>query len=159
MVEINLKFDRHRDSTATETSVKFQSDWKSLNNYLGPSRCNMRYWIDLQISFTGQRQFDHKKIIWYLIYMYRQSSDMRRTLVGNKRVDHSDVVGASPVGTAPTISSFSTQHLTAMDWANTMVRRDEKHLSFGIWCTLRIWRQFVECLSLACNKWLSWCSL
>ena len=30
------------------------------------------------------------------------------TLVGNKIVAHSDVVGASPVGAAPTPSSFST---------------------------------------------------
>ena len=29
-------------------------------------------------------------------------------LVGNKSVDHFDVVGASPVGAAPTRSSFST---------------------------------------------------
>ena len=34
---------------------------------------------------------------------YRQES-----LVGNKIIDHSDVVGASPVGAAPTTSSFST---------------------------------------------------
>ena len=27
-------------------------------------------------------------------------------LVGNKTVDHSDIVGALPVGTAPTTSSF-----------------------------------------------------
>ena len=40
--------------------------------------------------------------------MYRQVSNIRRTLVGNKIVDHSDVVGASPVGAAPTTSSFST---------------------------------------------------
>ena len=33
---------------------------------------------------------------------------LRRTLVGNKIVDHSDVVGASPVGAALTASSFST---------------------------------------------------
>ena len=39
---------------------------------------------------------------------YSQVSDIRRTLVGNKIVDHSDVVGASPVGAAPTTSSFST---------------------------------------------------
>ena len=39
---------------------------------------------------------------------YRQVSNIRRTLVGNKIVDHSDVVGASPVGAAPTTSSFST---------------------------------------------------
>ena len=35
-------------------------------------------------------------------------SNIRRILGGNKIVDHSDVVGASPVGTAPTTSSFST---------------------------------------------------
>ena len=39
---------------------------------------------------------------------YRQVSNIRRTLVGNGIVDHSDVVGASPVGAAPTTSSFST---------------------------------------------------
>ena len=31
-----------------------------------------------------------------------------RTLLGNIIVDHSDVLGASPVGAAPTTSSFST---------------------------------------------------
>ena len=40
--------------------------------------------------------------------IYRQISNIRRTLVGNEIVDHSDVVGASHVGTAPTTSSFST---------------------------------------------------
>ena len=39
---------------------------------------------------------------------YRQVSNIRRTLVDNKIVDHSDVVGASTVGAAPTTSSFST---------------------------------------------------
>ena len=39
---------------------------------------------------------------------YRQVSNIRRTLEGNKIVDHSDVVGASPVGAAPSIPSFST---------------------------------------------------
>ena len=39
---------------------------------------------------------------------YRQISNIRRTLIGNKIVDHSDVVGASAVGAAPTTSSFST---------------------------------------------------
>ena len=39
---------------------------------------------------------------------YRRVSNIERTLVGNKIVDHSDVVGASPVGAAPTTSSFST---------------------------------------------------
>ena len=46
---------------------------------------------------------------WTMIFinMYREPSNIRRTLVGNKIVDHSDVVGASPVGAAPTTSSFS----------------------------------------------------
>ena len=40
--------------------------------------------------------------------IYCKTSDISRTLVGNKIVDNSDVVGASPVGAAPTTSSFST---------------------------------------------------
>ena len=40
--------------------------------------------------------------------VYRQVSNIRRTLMDNKIVDHSDVIGASPVGAAPTTSSFST---------------------------------------------------
>ena len=37
---------------------------------------------------------------------YRKTSNISRVLVGNKIVDHPDVVGASPVGAAPTTSSF-----------------------------------------------------
>ena len=40
--------------------------------------------------------------------MYRQVSSIKGTLVGNKIVDNSDVVGASPVGAAPTTSSLLT---------------------------------------------------
>ena len=40
--------------------------------------------------------------------IYRKTSNISRTLVGNKIVDNSDVVGASPVGAAPTTSLFST---------------------------------------------------
>ena len=42
------------------------------------------------------------------INKYRKTSNISHTLVGNKIVDNSDVVGASPVGAAPTTSSFST---------------------------------------------------
>ena len=38
----------------------------------------------------------------------RQISNTSRTLVGENIVDHSDVVGASPVGAAQTQSSFLT---------------------------------------------------
>ena len=44
----------------------------------------------------------------HLHFNYRKTSNISRTLVGNKIVDNSDVVGASPVGAAPTTSSFST---------------------------------------------------
>ena len=71
-----------------------------------------------------------------IVETYRQVSNIRRTLVGNKIVDHSDVVGASPVGAAPTTSSFSTEHLASLDWEKTTARRDEKHLSLAIWCVL-----------------------
>ena len=46
---------------------------------------------------------------WIILhYKYRKTSNISRTLEGNKIVDHSDVVGASPAGAAPTTSSFST---------------------------------------------------
>ena len=72
--------------------------------------------------------------IFHVKYRYRQISHISCTLVGNKIVDHSDVVGASPVGAAPTTSSFSTYYLASIDWAKTTARRDEKHLNFMIWC-------------------------
>ena len=58
--------------------------------------------------------------VWFIIFIrsyqiqctvgnaYFQISNISGTLVGNKIIDHSDVVGASPVGAAPTTSSFST---------------------------------------------------
>ena len=67
---------------------------------------------------------------------YSKTFNISRTLVGNKIVDSSDVVGASPVGAAPTTSSFSTKHLASMDWAKTTARGYKQHLSFGIWCDL-----------------------
>ena len=39
---------------------------------------------------------------------YRQVSNISHTVVGNKIVDHLDVIGASPDCAAPTTSSFST---------------------------------------------------
>ena len=43
-----------------------------------------------------------------LKYLCRTFNNIGRTLVGNKLVGHSDVVLASPVGVAPTTSSFAT---------------------------------------------------
>ena len=46
------------------------------------------------------------KLLLYRIY--RQVSNISGTLLGNYIVDHSDVVGASPVAAAPTTSSLSS---------------------------------------------------
>ena len=54
-----------------------------------------------------------------VVMIYRQVSNIRRTSIGNEIVDHSDVVGATPVGGAPTTSSWSTYHLASIDWAKT----------------------------------------
>ena len=42
------------------------------------------------------------------INYYYQTSNIKCTLVGNKIVDHSEVIGALPAGTAPITSSFLT---------------------------------------------------
>ena len=52
---------------------------------------------------------------------YHQTSNIRCTLVGDKIVNHSGVVGASPVGTAPTTSSFST----CLQWIRQRQLQDE----------------------------------
>ena len=92
--------------------------------------------------------------------MYDQSSYIIGTLLGNTFVDLLDVVGASPVGAAQTTSSFST------------ARRDQKHLSLGIWgfgasntkdCTVQeipytirsFWFRFVVFGSYNKSQWMS----
>ena len=60
--------------------------------------------ITLDISGSAiEIQWDLRKYPGYC-----QISNISRTFVGNEIVDHSDVVAASPVGAAPTTSSFST---------------------------------------------------
>ena len=68
---------------------------------------------------------------------YRQDPNISCTLVGNRSVVHSDVVGASsPVGASSTTSSFSTKHLASMDWAkdNCKTRRE----TFKLWDLARL---------------------
>ena len=75
----------------------------------------MSFWTNSWVAGHLKPQDAHVKWWWWseqpLVVSYRKVSNIRRTLVGNKIVDHSDVVGASPVGAAPTTSSFSTWHL------------------------------------------------
>ena len=58
--------------------------------------------------------------------------NISRSVVGNTLVDHWDEVGTSPVGTAPTASSFSIKYMSSTDWAKTTERRDDKYFSLGI---------------------------
>ena len=57
--------------------------------------------------WLGKVSANEGRFYWCSYNDYRQISSIRRTLVGNRIADHSDVVGASPVGAAPTTSSFS----------------------------------------------------
>ena len=59
------------------------------------------HWIIFVVSLEGDN-------INKPVNEYPQISNVSRTLVGIKFFDHSDVVGASPVGAAPTPFSFST---------------------------------------------------
>ena len=65
--------------------------------------------------------------------IYRKTTNISHSLVGNKIVDHSDVVSTTPVGPALATCSFSTNHLASISWAKTSPRRDEKHFSLWIW--------------------------
>ena len=71
--------------------------------------------------------------------IYRQIYNIRRILIGDTIDDHSDEVGASPVGAAPTTSSFSTWHLTTIDCTKTSARRDEIHSIFLWFGAAYIW--------------------
>ena len=61
----------------------------------------------------------------YLVHIlcYRKVSNTRRTLAGNKIVDHSDVIGASPVGAAPTTSH--SQLSAWLQWIGQRQLQDE----------------------------------
>ena len=80
-----------------------------LQNHLG--YCGRNLWAILTISDKNTNE----KMPQILLLLdsvtqtatYRKTSNIRGTLIGNKIVDHLDVVGASPVGAAPTTSSFS----------------------------------------------------
>ena len=87
------------------------------------------------MKFTGGQSSDELQR-FDCVPGYRKTSNISRILVGNKIVDNSDRVGASPVGAAPTTSSFSTSQPASMDWAKTTAKGYKKHLSFGICCNL-----------------------
>ena len=73
---------------------------------------------------------------------YCQISDIRHTFVGNKIVYHSDVVGALPVGTAPT-----TVFILDLSPGFNRLRKDncktkQETFKFGdlVYHVLEVWR-------------------
>ena len=70
--------------------------WSSKESPAIPILGTTQVWKDLMTSMQSGVSY------------YRQVSQMRRTLIGNKFVDNSNVVGASPAGAAPTTSELST---------------------------------------------------
>ena len=57
---------------------------------------------------------------------YRKASNTRHTLVSNKIIDYLEVVGASPVGAAPTTSSVLHSRLnTWLQWIGQRQLQDE----------------------------------
>ena len=69
--------------------------------------------LDIEVTFLVMflskfRPEQHGRHFADDICYYHQTSNISHTLVGNEIVDHSDVVGVSPVGAAPTTSSFFT---------------------------------------------------
>ena len=67
-------------------------------------------WLLKRISNWARYETEDNKgwTMHIILGIYHQTSDISDTLVGNNFVNHSEVVGASPIDTAPTTSSFST---------------------------------------------------
>ena len=77
------------------TTVFYKSVW--LNSVFTSGHVLVQYDIHEEMNSS-----------FFITQSYLKTSNTSRTIVVNKIVDPSDVVGASPVGVAPTISSFST---------------------------------------------------
>ena len=109
-----------------------------LCQYSGCLVMSCQQWL-LRHQQTSDRPLlthDKNRIADAILDSYRQVSNIRRTLAGNQIVDHSDVVGALPVGTAPTISSFSTSYMASIDWAKTTCKTVRESLMF--WNLVRL---------------------
>ena len=121
----------HIDGLVQDCSDSIANALESLQSCTKPS-----IYVLLQNNSPHKGLVMSSKNVQHKYRVYRKISNIRRTLVGNKIVDHSDVVGASPVGAAPTTSSFSTWHLASRDSAKTAASQYENLLSVGMWCAL-----------------------
>ena len=95
-----------------------RSELETRNRQLEDEIESLRLWCQSCESRAddGDKQRQENEQVGFKIpFHYRKVSNIRHTLVGNKILDHSDVVGASPVGVGPTICSFSTSHPISLD--------------------------------------------
>ena len=92
----------------------------------------------LRSTTQFRKWFEHRLRVHGI---YRQNSNISNvppnsniscTFTGNKLVYHSHVFGATPIGAAPTSSSFSTKHLGSIDWATTTATGDKNHFFFNL---------------------------
>ena len=112
-----------------------QCQWSDTVGY-GSMYHMSRLWTD-DIITTKQSIFNG------MYCSYCQTSNISHTVVSNKIVDHSDVVGASPVSAAPTTSSFLTQQLARnrLRKDNSKTRRETLRFWDLMWLILEVWQQ------------------
>ena len=133
------------EATLINMSKQVYQSWEYTHNWYYNSNQNEN---KIQVTYHMQIWWGWEGVVavggGYMVNLeiYRKTSNMRRTLVCNKIVDLSDVVGAAP---APTKSSFSTWHLASRDSANKAARQYENLFKF--WYLMRLiletWRHAV----------------
>ena len=111
-----------------------------MNKYVGKSseisfkdQYSVRIIIHIHL-YSAKVTLRHKPS---LFHQYCQTSNISRTVIGNKLVDHSDVVGASPVGANSTIRHSRLN--TWIQWIGKGKLQDEtRGFSDYLRCYLRI---------------------
>ena len=91
---------------------------------------------------------------------YRQIYNISRPLVCNKLVDHVDIVGASPVGAAPTIFFIFdwTSGFSGLGKGSYKTRRETFKFLDLVPLILEVWRQFL-CTSVSMTLLLNMCAM
>ena len=99
----------------------------------------------LMVCLCRQKRSGHAEV-FYVRSTYRQTANIWRTLGGNSDVDHWDVFGASPVGAAPTTSSFSTGY-DGLSKDNCMAIRVTFKFRDLMRLILEVWRYIIFFIS------------
>ena len=99
---------RLRDTYLRLRAEPTVDEYWQMNTYVGNNK-NTHVLLGV-ITFKECVNVIRNILLFYRVYLRKnwQTSNIIHTLVGNTIVDHSDVVGVSPVSAAPTTSSLST---------------------------------------------------